>query len=564
MSENHTFPWGIYIGDLIDNNDTIPLCLDSKQGGFCVLFDESSEQVANNFIENVALKLFEVIPIGNILVDIFDFGHKKRFMYLSSFANAKLYDIAYSTNSASIKFSNIEEMAFYRHHKLLSFESPTVSDYNRNNLHQESYYLLLIHLDDFPDEVISPKRIKNFFESAYEAGFYIIFFGNKDILKSKTKTTQYILNKFPNLFIDDNKVALNQKIWKFMNLTNQYEFHYLNDEKDKLIKNLLVQLEKEQEQSFEQNFLSVPIGTSFDGRDEISFCLGDKSENYHAFITGVSGSGKTTLLNNIILGIAEKYTSNEIRLYLMDYKEGVEFQVFRNHPNCEKIFLDNEDIQASITLLEKFTQTIKERGDILRKKGIKDLDTYNTKYPESPIYRIVLIIDEVQRLFSGGYKEKEYFNKLLKQVVRQGRSFGVHIILSTQTLQGANIDKELMSQITLRISYKLADETDASKIFNYENTKEVLGLKKYHLIYNGSSGHKEGNVLCRVNPPKDIENVIKQLLDSMNTKLILKPEIVKSKNSVKNEYETNSQDIELKHLKEKNLLAKLRQEGKIK
>ena len=52
MSENHAFPWGIYIGDLIDNNDTIPLCLDSKQGGFCVLFDESSEQIANNFIEN--------------------------------------------------------------------------------------------------------------------------------------------------------------------------------------------------------------------------------------------------------------------------------------------------------------------------------------------------------------------------------------------------------------------------------------------------------------------------------------------------------------------------------
>ena len=65
---NHKFPWGIYIGDLIiDNDDTIPLCLDSKKGGFCVLFDDNSEQVANNFIENIALKLFEVLPIGDIL-----------------------------------------------------------------------------------------------------------------------------------------------------------------------------------------------------------------------------------------------------------------------------------------------------------------------------------------------------------------------------------------------------------------------------------------------------------------------------------------------------------------
>ena len=30
-SQTHPFPWRIYIGDLIDNNDTIPLCLDSKE-----------------------------------------------------------------------------------------------------------------------------------------------------------------------------------------------------------------------------------------------------------------------------------------------------------------------------------------------------------------------------------------------------------------------------------------------------------------------------------------------------------------------------------------------------
>ncbi|MDQ7085499.1 MAG: hypothetical protein Q9M36_11480 [Sulfurovum sp.] len=40
------FPWEIYIGDLIDNNDSIPLCLDSKQGGFCVLFDKKGKDYA--------------------------------------------------------------------------------------------------------------------------------------------------------------------------------------------------------------------------------------------------------------------------------------------------------------------------------------------------------------------------------------------------------------------------------------------------------------------------------------------------------------------------------------
>ncbi len=122
---NYAFPWGIYIGNLIDNNDTIPLCLDIKEGGFCVIFDDSSEKIANNFIENVALKLFEVLPIGELEVNIFDFG-KKRFMHLSDFKSAKLYDIAYSTNSSSSRFNAIEDIALHRHHHLLSFDAPTL------------------------------------------------------------------------------------------------------------------------------------------------------------------------------------------------------------------------------------------------------------------------------------------------------------------------------------------------------------------------------------------------------------------------------------------------------
>ena len=53
MPKRHAFPWGgIYIGDLIDNNDTISLCfLYSKQGGFCILFDDSSKKIVNNFIK---------------------------------------------------------------------------------------------------------------------------------------------------------------------------------------------------------------------------------------------------------------------------------------------------------------------------------------------------------------------------------------------------------------------------------------------------------------------------------------------------------------------------------
>ena len=526
-TKNQPFPWGIYIGDLIDNNDTIPLCLDSRQGGFCVLFDNSSEKIANNFIENIALKLFEVLPIGDIVVDIFDFSHKKRFMHLSSLQNEKLYSIAFNQNSATNKFNSIEEIALERHHNILDFTTPTISEYNQKSQFKEQYHLLLINLDSFPDETTSANRIKNFFDSSFEAGFYAIAFGNQAILNSESKATQAILNHFSHLNIEDKKIQLSKKLFEFTHLVDDYEFEYVNDNKDKIISNLLTQVEKEDNATTEKDFLSVPIGSSKNGRESIYFSMGDKSSNYHAFITGVTRSGKTTLLNNIITGIAQKYTSDEIQLYLMDYKDGVEFQVFKNHPNCKKIFLDNEDLDASISLLEEFKDTMKTRATIFKQQEVSNITAYNKLNPKTIIPRIVLIIDEVHKLFVGDYNYVDRFSSILKPLMRQGASYGVHIILSTQSLAGTQIDRELMGQITLRISYKLTDPSDSEAIFTYGNT-EALNLEKYELIYNKNSGNKRDNILCRANPPANIKSVIEDVLFLRDKRLILKPVIVKS------------------------------------
>jgi energy-coupling factor transporter ATP-binding protein EcfA2 len=562
-TKNYAFPWGIYIGDLIDNNDTIPLCLDSKQGGFCVLFDENSEKVANNFIENIALKLFEVLPIGDIVANIFDFSHKKRFMHLSSLQNKKLYDIALNQNSAINKFNKIEEIALNRHHSILTHNTPTISDYNQQSKFKEQYHLLLINLDSFPDDMTSQKRIKNFFDSAYEAGFYTIAFGSQEVLESESKATQAILNYFSHLNIEDKEIILSKKLFEFSDMIEDYEFEYVNDNKDKIIKNLLEKLEKEDNASGEKDFLSIPIGTSKNGRDTIYFAMGDKSTNLHAFITGVTGSGKTTLLNNIITGIAQKYTSDEIQLYLMDYKDGVEFQVFKNHPNCKKIFLDNEDLEASISLLEEFKDTMKTRATIFKQQEVNNITAYNKLNPQNPMPRIVLIIDEVHKLFVGDYNYVDRFSSILKPLMRQGRSYGVHIILSTQSLAGTQIDKELMGQITLRISYKLTDPSDSEAIFTYGNT-EALNLEKYELIYNNNAGNKKDNVLCRSNPAMDIKSVIEDVLLLRDERLILKPVIVRSEemmekvvedieifvphNSVKGKYSTHAEDDMLARL----------------
>lgn len=567
-NKQHGFPWGVYIGDLINDDESHPICLNSQQGGFCVIFDEVSQEIANNFIENIALKLFEVLPAEDICVNVFDFSHRKRFIHLSALQTEQLYDIAFNSNDATSKFNELEKIAIHRHHNILCFRNTSISQYNQKNEFTEKYYLLLINLNHYPDDIASYKRIKEFLDSAYDAGIYCIAFSTTSTLKSELKATQAILSQFPHVNIQNKKIILNEQVFRFTDMVQDYDFEYINDNKELVVENLLKKIKKGNHIA-EQEFLSIPVGTSTDGHSTINFTLGDKTGNYHAFITGVAGSGKTTLLNNIILGVAKNYTAEEVRLYLMDYKEGVEFQVFKNHPNCEKIFLDNEDLQASVDLLEDFANTIKQRSDQFKSIGVKDINSYNQQKPHQTMERLVLIIDEVHRLFAGNYKQKEHFSNLLKQVVRQGRAFGVHIILSTQTLVGAQIDKELMSQIALRVSYKLTSPVDSEAIFTYGNT-DAINLGKYEFIYNQDAGKREANIICRGNSPQDIKAVIDAVHLSRKSQLVLEPKIIKTETYTPVICSQSDKNKKRKLIlpqfgttKESKILSRLIQEGKI-
>lgn len=73
MTDPHRpFPWGIHLGDWHHGDDSIPLCLPSRDGGLCYLYDDASEALACNLIENIALTLCEVLPDGAIGIDLFD------------------------------------------------------------------------------------------------------------------------------------------------------------------------------------------------------------------------------------------------------------------------------------------------------------------------------------------------------------------------------------------------------------------------------------------------------------------------------------------------------------
>jgi hypothetical protein len=411
--ERYAFPWGINIGDVNNDTFTTLLLLPTQQGGVVVLYEDNIEQKANQFVENMVLHLLHLFSIGHIQANIIDYSLKKRFSYLSTLKSAQMYEIAMSSSDAHNMFNEIEKVARYRHHELLTEQTPTVSDFNRKNQKfKEKFYLLVINLEHYPDDMAPVKRLEEFFESAFEAGFFVIAFGSSNIQHSQHEIVQSFLKTYAKIVINSKGMELPKEYLNFSSWLKKSTFSSLQDEREKMVSRVTQTIEDEQNKAEAKEFLSLPIGTTPDGRTVINFSLGDKSKAYHAFITGVAGSGKTTIMNNIIASIARDYSADDIRLYLMDYKDGVEFQVFQNHPNCEKIFLDNEDLQAANDLLEEFVSIMAERAKRFKEHGVKDINQYNS-VGVTPMYRLILVIDEVHDLFSGNFKQKEHFSKLL-------------------------------------------------------------------------------------------------------------------------------------------------------
>ncbi|MBS9783385.1 MAG: AAA family ATPase [Pasteurella sp.] len=541
----HTFPWGIYIGELspkenVAKTEDIPVLLPSEKGGFCVNYDEESETISNQFIENIALLLMQALPPKSLHIHTFDFDTAPRFRYLSQLKTHKLYHLYANTEQAKKGFDELEEIARHRLHDLLPPEIANLSEYNKTAQYPENYHLLLINLDYYPDDFIGVKRIKSFFESASKAGFYTIFYNgvedDEELKGNREKSISYIKQKFATLSIEDKTASLNTDLFEFSQLCEFYDYQLADTNQTQIIANIIENLTACEKENTENDFLQIPIAKTQDGRSDIYFSLGENSQNYHAILIGGTGSGKSVLLNNLIIGIAERYTAQQVQLYLMDYKNGVEFDVFRNHPNCVKLFLDETDFTLAIGMIEEFTQELQLRAELMSQAKVKDIASYNQLNPDTPLPYKLLIIDEAHRLFESDFKQRQHFVKYLDHLLRQGRSYGLHLLLVTQTLQGSDIPKDILSHIALRLSFKLYNISDTYKLFESGNdVATTLDGHKFEVLINTDSGIKTANQIGRANPPlaeKEqeriaIETKLQQIKASRLPHLIVTPQILK-------------------------------------
>src|SRR5579885_3219416 len=110
-----------------------------------------------------------------------------------------------------------------------------------------------------------------------------------------------------------------------------------------------------------------------------------------------------------------------------------------------------------------------------------------------PLPRCLLIIDEFQEFFTEEDRIAQDAAMLLDRLVRQGRAFGVHVLLGSQTLGGAySIPRATIDQMAVRIALQCS-EADAQLILSKDNTAARLLNRPGEASYNDANGRVEGN-----------------------------------------------------------------------
>ncbi|GAA9243523.1 FtsK/SpoIIIE domain-containing protein [Helicobacter pylori] len=272
-------------------------------------------------------------------------------------------------------------------------------------------------------------------------------------------------------------------------------------EQKKQVKRELKDLQKEQEfwTKSSQFRVSVPVGWDINHK-EVCFEIGEVQN--HTLICGRSGSGKSNFLHVLIQNLAFYYVPNENQLFLLDYKEGVEFNAYTDPAILEHARLVSvaSSVSFGVSFLGCLDKETKKRGELFKQfSNVKDLSDYR-KHGEMP--RLIVVIDEFQVLFSdSSNKEKDRVEAYLTTLLKKGRIYGVHLILATQTMRGADINKSLMAQIANRIALAM-DAEDSESILSDDVACEIKPPTEG--IFNNNGGHKKSHTKMSI--PKAPDN----------------------------------------------------------
>lgn len=228
---------------------------------------------------------------------------------------------------------------------------------------------------------------------------------------------------------------------------------------------------------WENKYLSEKESVLLLGESQLDKVMTDLKVTPHILIGGSSGSGKSVLLKLVLMQCVEK----GFEIYIADFKGGVDFYgIWKRKCN---IITQQEKL---INCLEYIVEELNSRKQLFIDCECANIEQYN-KLTDCNFHRIVFACDEIAELLDKTGLDKESkvqiakIESLLSTIARQGRAFGIHLILATQRPDADILKGQIKNNIDFRICGR-ADKVLSQIILDNPDGAEKIPKDKHGIF----------------------------------------------------------------------------------
>ncbi|MCX2710850.1 type VII secretion protein EccCa [Mycolicibacterium sp. J2] len=228
--------------------------------------------------------------------------------------------------------------------------------------------------------------------------------------------------------------------------------------------------------------LRVPIGVTATG-EPLIFDLKDEAEGGmgpHGLMIGMTGSGKSQTLMSILLSLLTTHPADRLIVIYADFKGEAGADIFRHFPQVVAVI---SNMAEKRSLADRFADTL--RGEVARREQLlrdagravqgsafNSVAEYEAAiaagHDLAPIPTLFVVADEFTLMLA----EHPEYADLFDYVARKGRSFRIHILFASQTLDVGRI-KDIDKNTSYRIGLKVASPSISRQIIGVEDAFHI-------------------------------------------------------------------------------------------
>lgn len=173
----------------------------------------------------------------------------------------------------------------------------------------------------------------------------------------------------------------------------------------------------------------------------------------HMIIIGATGSGKSEFMRLLVSGWLAQ--ANPIDLTLIDYKGGATMARFAEHPRVVGLATDLALTEA-VSIASTLERQLQKRQILLADAQAQSIEEFRLKGLR--LNRHFVVIDELGELL----RQHPRLGQSLEQIASRGRSLGMHLIVSNQSMSG--ITRNLLVNLRARVSIGDMDPLDLNQL----------------------------------------------------------------------------------------------------